>query len=91
MAVKMYEVLKGQKYKGKHRVYKEGQQFPETELFGNEDNIKMALEGAKDDVRKSKSYKDKNGREVPGKDYIAIKGKSRKIKLVTGSKKADSK
>ena len=65
MAVKMYKVLKDQKYTGKHRVYVAGREFPESELFGNEENIKMALEGGK--------------------------GKAKKIKLVTGSKKADSK
>lgn len=34
MKEKVYEVLKGQKITGKHRVYTEGQQFKESELFG---------------------------------------------------------
>ena len=40
-----YIVLKGQKYLGRHKIYKEGEEFDGSELFGNEENIKMALEG----------------------------------------------
>lgn len=40
-----YIVLKGQKYLGRHEIYKEGQEFDGSELFGNEDNIEMALKG----------------------------------------------
>ena len=35
MAVKMYEVQADKKYTGKHKVYSAGQQFPESELFGD--------------------------------------------------------
>ena len=71
MAEKRYVVLEDQKYTGKHRVYSAGQAFPESELFGNEDNVKMALLGQKDVTKKDKE----------GKEYLAIKGKSPKIKL----------
>ncbi len=79
MAVKMYQVLKGQKYTGKHRVYKgadgkvkkEGDIFPATELYGNEDNIKMALEGQKgSETKAAKKPKIKlvsNGSKAAGK------------------------
>ena len=40
-----FKVLKGQKYLGRHKIYKEGEEFDGSELFGNEDNIEMALEG----------------------------------------------
>lgn len=42
MADKKYEVLEGQKFAGKHRVYSEGEIFPESELTGN---LEMALNG----------------------------------------------
>jgi len=45
MAETEYIVLKGQKYVGRHKVYKESEKFPGSELFGNEDNIEMALKG----------------------------------------------
>ncbi len=45
MAETKFVVLKGQKYLGCHKIYKEGEEFPATELFGNEDNLEMALEG----------------------------------------------
>ncbi len=45
MAEVKFKVLKGQKYLGRHKIYKEGEEFPGSELFGNEDNHKMALEG----------------------------------------------
>lgn len=41
MAVKTYEVLEDKKYTGKHRVYVAGQQFNESEVFGN---IEVAIE-----------------------------------------------
>jgi hypothetical protein len=69
MAEKRYIVLEGQRYKGKHKVYTEGQDFPESELFGNEDNVLMAIHGAKDK---------KNDKGV-----LLIKGKAPRIKLVT--------
>ena len=45
MAKTEYVVLKGRKYVGRHKVYKEGEKFMEEELFGNDENIEMALEG----------------------------------------------
>ncbi len=45
MAEKKYKVLNRRKYVGRHKIYKEGEEFPGSELSGNEDNIKMALEG----------------------------------------------
>lgn len=48
MANKFYEVLKGQKYTGKHRVYMEGDKFAESELFGNDESRSIAIEGAKE-------------------------------------------
>lgn len=48
MPDRMFEVLEGQKYTGKHRVYAEGQKFPESELFGNDDNHEIALKGTED-------------------------------------------
>ena len=45
MAKTKFKVLKGQKYLGRHKIYKEGEEFPESELFGNEDNHEMALRG----------------------------------------------
>ena len=72
MADKRYVVLEGQKYTGKHRVYVDGQEFPETELFGNAENIKMALEGAKDKMGK---FKD-------GREFVSIKGKDPVIEVL---------
>ena len=90
MAEKMYKVLDGQKYTGKHRVYcgkgamgrTKGDTFPETELFGNEENLEMALEGSEDVMDRFPSTKNENGKEVPGKEFVAIKGKEPKIELV---------
>lgn len=48
MAEKIYEVLKDKKYTGKHKVYKAGDKFKESELMGGESHLKMALEGNKD-------------------------------------------
>lgn len=45
MAEVKFKVLKGQKYLGRHKIYKEGEEFPGSELFGNEDNHRMAVEG----------------------------------------------
>ena len=46
MAEKVYIVLEGQKYVGKHRVYTEGQEFPESELFDG--TLMPAMNGVKD-------------------------------------------
>ncbi len=91
----MYRVLEDQKYTGKHRVYcgkgamgrTTGDLFPESELFGNADNLKMALEGSDDVMKRFPSTKDDDGKEVPGKEFVAIKGKERKIVLVDQAKK----
>lgn len=45
MAETKYIVLKGRKYVGRHKIYKEGEEFDGSELFGNADNIQMALKG----------------------------------------------
>lgn len=54
MAERMFEVLEDQKYTGKHRVYVAGQKFPESELLGNDENHRMALEGKGDKEPKIK-------------------------------------
>lgn len=56
MADRMFEVLEGQKYTGKHRVYAEGQRFPESELFGNDENHEIALKGSEQREPKIKVY-----------------------------------
>ena len=94
MTEKMYKVLNDQKYTGKHRVYcgkgsmgrTNGDVFPESELFGNESNIKMALEGQKDVIRRFASTKDATGKLIQGAEYVAIKGKSAKIELIVNKK-----
>lgn len=51
-----YVVINGRKYTGRHRVYcgkgvkgrSIGDTFDESELFGNPENIKMALKGDKE-------------------------------------------
>ena len=56
MAEKMYRVLEGKKYSGKRYVHCgdgvmgriKGDIFPEKELSGNEENLKMALNGSED-------------------------------------------
>lgn len=88
MAEKRYVVLEGQKYTGKHRVYKAGQEFPESELFGNEENKRMSLEGAKDKIR---MVKDENKKDIPGSEFVAIKGKEPKIKPISSESKKGSK
>lgn len=87
MAEKMYRVLEGQRYTGKHRVYygkgemgrKESDVFPESELFGNAENLEMSLNGADDDIR---MRMDKDGKEIKGSEFIAIRGKEPKIEVV---------
>ena len=62
---KIYIVKEGQKYTGKHRVYTEGQEVPESELFGD---LSRAMNGAK-------NAKDKRGNaiaESPAK--LVLKG-----------------
>ena len=99
MAEKMYRVLDDQKYTGKHRVYcgkgamgrAVADTFPASELFGNEENLKMALEGAKDITDRYPTTKDKDGKDVPGKLFVAIKGKEPKIELVKAPAKKGKK
>jgi len=47
MTEKVYIVLEGKKYTGKHAVYNAGDKFLESELSGNEDNLDMAINGNK--------------------------------------------
>ncbi len=77
MAETKFVVLKGRKYVGRHKVYKEGEEFDATELFGNEDNIEMALEGGgpndaepriKVVPKPSKSEKKSSKKKDEGKD-----------------------
>ena len=90
MAKKMYKVLEGERYTGKHKLYygkgemgrTEGDKFPESELFGNADNLKMALEGAEDKMDRFPDTKDDDGKVVKGKEFVAIKGKEPKIELI---------
>ncbi len=61
MTEKVYVVLEGQKYTGKHRVYEAGQKFAEAELFGD---LEMALKGhekskTKPKIKEVKSSVDK--------------------------------
>ena len=79
MAETKYIVLKGRKYVGRHKIYKEGEEFDGSELFGNEDNLEMALKGGGPNdamprikvvprVEKSASKKDRNRTRDKGKD-----------------------
>ena len=99
MAEKMYKVLEGQRYTGKHRVYygkgemgrQTGDMFPESELFGNKDNIEMALNGADDIMDNFPTTKGENGKDVKGKEFVAVKGKEPKIELVKTPEKKGKK
>ncbi len=96
MAEKMYRVLEGQRYLGKHRMYygkgemgrRENDIFPESELFGNPDNLEMSLNGAEDDIRMKK---DADGKKIPGSEFVAIIGKAPKIELVKAPEKKGKK
>lgn len=68
MAEKVYVVLEGQKYVGKHRVYTQGMEFPASEIF--EGTLLPSMNGTKD-------KRDDKGR-------LSIKGKPAKIKLKGG-------
>jgi len=99
MAEKMYRVLEGKKYTGKHKVYcgkgamrrKESDVFPASELFGRPENIRMALEGADDIMDKFPDTKDKDGKVVKGKEFVAIKGKDPVIELIKAPEKKGKK
>lgn len=73
MANKVYIVLEDQKYVGKHRTYSAGMEVPEIELFGDEKNLEVALNGQKE-------MKSKDG-------LIQKRAKKAKLKLKSGSKK----
>ena len=107
MAEKMYRVLEEQRYTGKHRVYygkgemgrEKGDIFPESELFGNKENIEMALNGA-DDITDNLPKRDEDGKimkdektkkVIPGKEFVAIKGKAPKIELIKAPEKKGKK
>ncbi len=82
MAEKKYKVLKGQKYVGRHKIYKENEEFPGSELFGNEDNIKMALEGggpndAEPRIEEVISAKNNAKKKDRNKDREAPEGKKK--------------
>lgn len=49
-----YKVLDGQKYTGKHKVYLAGESFPESELFGSKESVKIALIGQKERIEGEK-------------------------------------
>ena len=79
MAETKYIVLKGRKYVGRHKIYKAGEEFDGSELFGNEDNIRMALNGGGPNdakprikvvpqVEKAAPKKDRNRARDKGKD-----------------------
>ena len=95
MAEKMYRVLDDMKYTGKHKVYcgkgamgrKAADIFPESELFGNKENLDMALNGSEDIMDNFPNAKDKDGKEIKGKEFVAIKGKDPKIELVKATAK----
>ena len=103
----MYRVLEGQRYTGKHRVYygkgemgrSEGDKFPESELFGTPDNLRMSLNGA-EDVMDNLPARDEDGKImkdektkkiIPGKEFVAIKGKEPKIELIKAPEKKGKK
>ena len=102
MAEQMYRVLEGQRYTGKHRMYygkgemgrRENDMFPESELFGNPDNLEMSLNGA-DDIMDNLPKRDEDGkimkddkkRTIVGKEFVAIKGKEPKIELIKAPEK----
>jgi hypothetical protein len=69
MADKVYEVLPDQKYSGRHKVYTQGQQFPESELRGS---LEYSLKGDP-----GKFTEDEDGNEI-----VLIRPKDAKIKLV---------
>ena len=99
MAEKRYRVLEGQRYTGKHRVYygkgemhrNESETFPESELSGNVENLKMALEGAENIMDRYVIGEDDKGKTILGKEFIAIKGKDPKIELVKTPEKKGKK
>ncbi len=77
MSDRMFEVLEDQKYTGRHRVYLPGQKFPESELFGTDENHKMAIDGSDDKDPKIKLVraKKKKGskKEADGSDNTGDK------------------
>ena len=99
MAEKRYRVLEGQRYTGKHKVYYgkgemhrvESETFPASELFGNKENLDMALNGADDIMDNFPTTKDDNGKVVKGKEFVAIKGKEPKIELIKAPEKKGKK
>ncbi len=99
MVEKMYKVLEGQRYTGKHRVYygkgemhrQAGEKFPESELFGNKDNLEMSLNGADDIMDNYVTGKDEKGKTILGEEFVAIKGKEPKIELIKVAEKKGKK
>lgn len=77
MAGKLYEVLDGCAYTGKHRVYYGGDQFPESEIFGD---ITVALKGQKE----KKDLMERNGKEI---EVVTMMGKEPVLKVAETDKK----
>lgn len=99
MAEKIYRVLEGQRYTGKHRMYygkgemgrRECDIFPESELFGNKDNLEMSLNGADDKMDRYVIGKDEKGKTILGEEFVSIIGKAPKIELVKAPEKKGKK
>lgn len=61
MTDKMYKVI-ADKYTGKHRVYKKGDELPEAEIFGDKD---VAINGQKAYKKKDKDYAEIKRKLIP--------------------------
>ncbi len=77
MVEKLYEVLPDCAYTGKHRVYYGGDQFPESEVFGD---IGVATKGQK--VKTAKTGEDDKQEEV-----VIIKAKKPVVEVAKTDKR----
>ncbi len=99
MAKKMYRVLEGQRYAGKYGVRygkgemgrSEGEIFSEDELFKNEGNLEMSLNGADDKMDRYVIGKDEKGKNILGDEFVSIIGKAPKIELIKAPEKKGKK
>jgi len=82
MAEKFYDVLEGQKYVGKHRIYKEGMKVPETEII--EGTLAVAINGSGPVFGKTNDGKSMTN--AKGEKLIIKKGSPKKLRLVTEKK-----
>jgi hypothetical protein len=82
MAEKYYDVLEGQKYVGKHRIYTEGMKVPEEEII--EGTLEIALNGAATVFGETKDGKPITN--AKGEKLIVKKGTPKKLRLVTEKK-----